>query len=97
MARMGEMVALVVDNERAGANVLRVVACVNACEGVSTENLRLGDMHALVLGLEEMRRQRDGLLEACEAAYRSAPFVQGAADVIPLLEIALLKAKGGVK
>ncbi len=48
----------------AQANARRIVACVNACEGVSTENLHPGDMHRLILDLDEARRQRNQLLAA---------------------------------
>lgn len=47
------------------ANASRIVACVNACEGVSTEVLEYNSQHGGVLRLE---RQRDQLLAALEEA-----------------------------
>lgn len=47
------------------ASASRVVACLNACEGVSTEVLEYNSQHGGVLRLE---RQRDQLLAALEEA-----------------------------
>lgn len=50
------------------ANARRIVACWNACEGISTEALELGaiqDRIASACGeLYEVKRQRDELLQA---------------------------------
>jgi hypothetical protein len=65
------------------ANARRIVACVNACESVSTDNLHPGDMHNLILDLDAMRHQRDALLAACkealaavDEAYQATGFVK---------------------
>ena len=55
------------------ANARRIVACVNACAGISTESMEVGGVGSILsLGLEEQRRgdvaeqQRDALLAALE-------------------------------
>lgn len=49
------------------ANARRIVACVNACEGLSTDLLeRFGLASAFGTELLEMEKQRDQLLEALE-------------------------------
>ncbi len=47
--------------DRQEENAARIVSCVNACEGVSNENLQPGCVH-------EVTTQRDELLTACKAA-----------------------------
>jgi len=46
------------------ANARRIVACVNACMGIRTENLE--DNRPIVEGLKLLNRQRDELLAALE-------------------------------
>lgn len=57
-----------VDKDTARINARRIVACVNACAGLSNEFLSVAtrDDYAmrLVLEADEMRRQRDELLAA---------------------------------
>lgn len=52
------------DHPENEANAARIVACVNACRDVSTENLHPGDLHGMILDLGDLgdlRRQRDEL------------------------------------
>lgn len=61
------------DYETAKANARRIVACVNACEGISTH-----DIEALGLqlsGTPDLRQQRDELLAAL-IRLRDCPDVQ---------------------
>jgi hypothetical protein len=55
-------------------NARRIVACVNACEGVSTEFLEtLADMpEKNVAKYEQLLKQRDELLEAAKLGLRIA-------------------------
>jgi len=46
------------------ANSRRIVACVNACAGVTTENLERNRIGEIIIKAE---RQRDELLDACVA------------------------------
>ena len=52
------------DRDQAEANARRIVACVNACKGISTETLEQvrGNASASVAQLDAMRQQRDKLL-----------------------------------
>ena len=58
----------------------RIVACVNACAGIPTEQLE--NTHDLNVLYEEVTNQRDGLLaalkamDAAEAAYQHAAFIK---------------------
>ena len=54
-------------NSELEANALRIVACVNACEGIETDDL---NAYRVVSAKEyrEIERQRDGLLAAAEKA-----------------------------
>jgi hypothetical protein len=50
----------------AEANARRIVACVNACEGISTESLESGEARAVrdeLANIEKLESQRDQLLE----------------------------------
>lgn len=75
----------------------RIVACVNACQGIPTEPLEVGGLGALLsLGLEEQERgdvaekQRDELLAALSAEH-------GGENYEPECELCELvdRAKGG--
>ena len=50
------------------ANARRIVACVNACEGVSTEVLERGARHDWGDLMTSLEKQRDQLLAALEEA-----------------------------
>lgn len=53
---------------RAEANARRIVACVNACRGLSTEDLeKTGLVSAVGYQLQRLTAQRDGLRAALEA------------------------------
>lgn len=55
------------DDDENEANERRIVACVNACAGVATEELeQSGFVAGLVERLEEKERQRDALQEELE-------------------------------
>lgn len=57
----------------AEANARRIVACVNACEGISTENLEYGlPVKELVQQCNEAIWQRDELLAALEEIAQHA-------------------------
>ena len=48
------------------ANARRIVACVNALEGLSTEDIEAGKLQKSALRAVRMKRHRDDLLAACE-------------------------------
>lgn len=54
----------------------RIVACVNACKGISTETLEKvrGNVSASVAQLDDMRKQRDELLAALKEAREAFQF-----------------------
>jgi 5'-deoxynucleotidase YfbR-like HD superfamily hydrolase len=52
------------DDPVARANARRIVACVNACRDVSTENLQSGCVHEMILDLDEVRQREAELLAA---------------------------------
>ena len=55
------------DIDACEANARRIVACVNACAGVTTEELEQGGfVTGLIERLEEKERQRDALQEELE-------------------------------
>ena len=57
------------DEDELKANARRIVACVNACEGISTENLEDNlPVKDLARQYSEAIRQRDELLAALEKA-----------------------------
>ena len=55
---------------RAIANARRIVACVNALEHISTEDLESGRMQNLGVRLANAEKQRDELIRAIECAFR---------------------------
>lgn len=78
--------------EELEANARRIVACVNACEGVSTDVLEYNARFGGVLRLE---RQRDALLAALE---RCVAAMQGDAmyfNTRACAEHAIAAVKGG--
>lgn len=52
------------------ANARRIVACVNALEHISTEDLESGRMQNLGVRLANAEKQRDELIRAIECAFR---------------------------
>lgn len=60
------------------ANARRIVACVNACEGISTETLEAvseGELHAALIRLRSYKAQRDelaGMLRIFVGAFGEA-------------------------
>ena len=55
------------DEDELKANARRIVACVNVCEGISTENLEYNlPVKELAQQYNEVIRQRDELLAALE-------------------------------
>lgn len=69
----GNLVAACSEANFGEANARRIVACVNACAGISIESLEAGGIGSILsLGLEEQKRgdmaerERDELLEAAE-------------------------------
>jgi hypothetical protein len=51
------------------ANARRIVACVNACAGISTEVLEYNAMHGGVAGLEQQRDQLRAALQGVVDAH----------------------------
>ena len=84
--------------EHGADNAERAIRCVRACEGVSTANLHPGDMHDLVMELDDVKQQRDALLTACKGllALPAAPiqFV-GQTAVRDKAVAAIAKAEAG--
>lgn len=79
------------------ANARRIVACVNACQGLSTDEL---EQHGLVsaVGYEliELTKQRDELLTALEEiASCATPYGNRAHSMEKIARAATAKAKGG--
>lgn len=77
------------------ANARRIVACVNACEGLTTEALeRLGTLDRARVQLDVVRvealRQRDELLEALQIARDHIEM--GALEVSHCRDAALIRA-----
>ena len=57
-------------------NARRIVACVNACEGIPTYQLTGEDGNPVILGdmIDLLRNQRDTLLPICEELRESAEY-----------------------
>ena len=81
---------------RAIANARRIVACVNACEGISTDELEEIASTGGMLGPREdvarIAKQRDELLEALEEMVRT--FDKNHAPALDVARAAILKATG---
>lgn len=92
-AKTGRMVEIAQQYAR------RIVACVNACEGVPTEVL---EAYTVLEKLREKDAQRDELLAALEKAFPELdkidrhclgwPFVS---EPVEILRAAIARAKGG--
>ena len=92
------------------ANALRIVACVNACEGISTDRLEKAKQLELEpeafpvwkaycekkMQLEDVTEQRDELLTALEEiASCATPYGNRAHSMEKIARAALAKVKGG--
>lgn len=80
------------------ANSRRIVACVNACEGISTESLERSDVIASMQG--ERRRletQRDDLLTALHRLLCAADAQAITLDERAAARAAIAKAEGAGK
>lgn len=78
------------------ANARRLVACWNACEGISTVRLErtVNNLHGRASAsdkLDELHAQRDELL----AALKQCREMVGHPDNVALIEAAIAKAEGG--
>ena len=81
------------------ANARRIVACVNACEGISTENLEDNrPVKWVIQQYNNVVKQRDELLKAlmlAESVYRQNCVNEGEpSSVLDAMQAAILKATG---
>ncbi len=87
----------------AAANARRLVACWNACEGISTEALEIergmtGAVEKLLIRKMEVEAQRDELLAALEWVLPLIEDYDGPdSDEAKATRAAIAKAKGGVR
>ena len=84
---------------RAIANARRIVACVNACDGISTENLEDNrPVKWVIQQYNNVVKQRDELLKAlmlAESVYRQNCVNEGEpSSVLDAMQAAILKATG---
>ena len=79
----------------AAANARRIVACVNACEGASTEVLERGAVHDWGLLMTEMEKQRDALLAALEQCAASMQGDKLYVNTLAYAQRAIAAVKGG--
>ena len=102
------------------ANLRRIVACVNACAGVSNGELAMTTMSVVLARINEAEQQRDELLAALEEAksvlssintgrqhkveveddepafwQRNEWVTWAKGEILPMIEAAIAKAKGG--
>ena len=65
-----------VDKDTARINARRIIACVNACEGIPTYQLTGEDGNPVILGdmIDLLRNHRDTLLSICEELRESAEY-----------------------
>lgn len=74
----------------------RIVACVNACSGASTELLEKGMRHDWAELMTELETQRDELLAALEKLYEfSGHDNEDEYAVIMAVEALIARVKGG--
>lgn len=101
-------------------NARRIVACVNACAGVSNGELAMTTMSVVLARINEAEQQRDELLAALEEAksvlssintgrqhkveveddepafwQRNEWVTWAKGEILPMIEAAIAKAKGG--
>ena len=80
---------------RAIANARRIVACVNALEHISTEDLESGRMQNLAVRLADAEKQRDELLAfAKEFVEAWGNGMAGDSYLLKMANAAILKATG---
>jgi len=96
--QIGEAKHLITDQSEIEANARRIVACVNACAGISTEVLegaeQITSIKSALNGYLEMKHQRDELLAAlknlvhdCErAGHEKWSTVRGCNAIIAQVE-----------
>lgn len=102
------------------ASARRIVACVNACAGVSNGELAMTTMSVVLARMNEAEQQRDELLAALEEAksvlssintgrqhkveveddepafwQRNEWVTWAKGEILPMIEAAIAKAKGG--
>lgn len=83
-------------------NARRIVACVNACAGVSNGELAMTTMSVVLARINEAEQQRDELLAALEIIVASEEFHGDSfvCDFVTLQGVAraaIAKAKGGAE
>ena len=82
------------------ANARRIVACVNACAGVSNGELAMTTMSVVLARMNEAEQQRDELLAALEIIaaseeFHGDSFVCDFGTLQGVSRAAIAKAKGG--
>ena len=82
------------------ADARRIVACVNACEGIPTYQLTGEDGNPVILGdmIDLLRNQRDTLLPICEELRESAEYwseYDVPLGIVERLTVAIASVKGG--
>lgn len=92
-------------NRRQRAAARRIVACVNACEGISTENLvdnvplkqGLTGLNQRIRDVEQQRDELLAALESCESLLSTIPSLGGLMGlaVVENAREAIAKVKGG--
>ena len=78
----------------------RIIACVNACEGIPTYQLTGEDGNPVILGdmIDLLRNQRDTLLPICEELRESAEYwseYDVPLGIVERLTAAIASVKGG--
>lgn len=80
------------------ANASRIIACVNACAGLPTEQLESSPLGGVLNGVAGLIAQRDELLaalELAESAYRLNVITDGEpSSILDAMQRAIAKAKG---
>ena len=89
-----------VDKDTARINARRIIACVNACEGIPTYQLTGEDGNPVILGdmIDLLRNQRDTLLPICEELRESAEYwseYDVPLGIVERLTAAIASVKGG--
>ena len=89
------------DRAEMKANARRIVACVNACEGIPTYQLTGEDGNPVILGdmIDLLRNQRDKLLPICKELRESAEYwseYDVPLGIVGRLKAAIASVKGGV-
>lgn len=82
------------DEDELKANAHRIVACVNACEGISTDTLMQCNIADRITQLE---RQRDRLLEALELMVSTQTDGGWTSAALVIAQAAIASVKGGIE